>query len=200
MKAFIVESNYPKDFYHRALDGFTVRNLLNTIQVECELRMVLDEKHFALAIEEAVQKECHVFHLSCHGDDNGIALSDNTPLSWDAFAEMFQKVAHAPEVLVMSTCCGASGEIGKAFTKRKKRPKIIFGSTKALSYSQYCAAWAILYHRLASDGVSRDAAQNAIRQIVAVVDDSFMYRRWYDLKKQYRYYPGKGIRFVVKQA
>ncbi len=200
MNVFIVESSYPRDFYHESLDGLSVKSLLNTIWVDCELRMVLNGAYFRRAIREAAEKEYTVLHLSCHGDENGIAFTDNSQPTWDEFAQMFQVLPSVPPVLVMSSCCGADGDIGRAFKRRTKRPKIIFGSTKALTYSEYCTAWAILYHRFKCDGANRKTAMTAMRQISAVVNDSFVYRRWDSQSGFYRHFPPRDARYIIKET
>jgi hypothetical protein len=97
----------------------------------------------------------------------------------------------------MSACCGASSGIGKAFASRTFRPKIIFGSTDSLSYSQYALAWTILYRRFMISGVNRNAARRALRDICAIVHPTFLYRRWDDDSKKYRSYPSAGVRYAV---
>ncbi|MFT8518981.1 hypothetical protein [Acetobacter syzygii] len=106
----------------------------------------------------------------------------------------------APPVLVMSACCGASSGIAKAFAKQKKHPQIILGSQKALSFSEYAAAWSILYHRFQSDNLDRNTAQLALKQIVAVVDKSFRYLRWDNEKEKFLQYPVSGKSYTVSEV
>ena len=200
MKVLIVESSYPGDFYKRELDGVSVAGLLNTIRVKNELRFVLDAKHLKHAIEECARREFDVLHVSSHGDENGIALANNKGPTWDEFAGAFQQAPKAPKVLVMSSCCGASSGIGEAFASAEKRPGIILGSTKELSFSHYATAWAILYHNFRTKGVGRDSAQVALKQISAVVHKSFVYRRWDEGEAAYKVFPGHGVRYEVRKS
>jgi hypothetical protein len=199
MKVFIIESSYPKDFYTDRLDGLAARNLLNTMGVENQLRMVLDLGFFKQAIRDAAAHGFDVLHLSCHGNDDGIALCDNTQPTWDDFVRIFDDMRYSPSALVMSACCGASSGISTAFRDVTHRPKIIFGSTTPLGYSEYCVAWAILYHRLQVDGVRRNAARIAMQHINAVVVDQFVYRRWDDDREAYASYPGRGFTYSVQE-
>jgi hypothetical protein len=200
MKVFIIDSSYPRDFYKDRLDGFVARNLLNTMDVQNKLRMVIDLDHFKEAIRDAAAHEFDVLHLSCHGDDSGIALCDNSQPSWKEFAKIFDDKRYSPSALIMSACCGASGGIGEAFRNVKHRPMIIFGSITPLSYGEYCAAWAILYHRLTVDGVNRPAARTAMEHINAVVTHQFVYRRWNDENGGYAYVPGKHVTYSVEET
>jgi hypothetical protein len=89
--------------------------------------MVIDHEHFGIAIAAAAKQDFEVIHLSCHGNDDGIALSDDTRLNWAEFATIFETHQCRPLVLVMSTCFGAASGIGDAFRKLTHGPAIIFG-------------------------------------------------------------------------
>jgi hypothetical protein len=157
----------------------------------------IDHAHFGKAIAAAAKQDFEVIHLSCHGNDDGIALSDDTRLNWAEFATIFKTHQCRPLVLVMSTCCGAASGIGDAFRKLTHCPAIILGSTTPLSYADYCVAWAILYRQLPEDGVTRGAAKTAMRKINAVVANQFVYRRWDSKTRKYLYYPSKGRTYSV---
>ena len=196
----IIESSYPEDFYHNRLDGNSVSGLLYTMRIENKLRYVLDFEHFKKALEECAEGRFEVLHISCHGGEDGIALADNVQPDWNEFCGAFQDMDYVPPVLVMSACCGASSGIAQAFARQEKHPKIILGSQKALTYSQYAAAWSILYHRFQSGKLNRDTAQLALKQIVAVVDKSFRYLRWDGEKKKFLHYPCSGKSYTILET
>jgi hypothetical protein len=83
-------------------------------------------------------------------------------------------------------CTGKRGEISS-----------IFGPSDERSYAEYTVAWAILYHRFKTDGVTKDAAQQALKEIHAVVSDKFLYRRWSDSGCEYRFYPRKTDKYQI---
>ena len=197
MKVLIVESSYPNDFYKQKLDGIAAQGILKILGVSNELRFVLDRKHFRKAIADAKEMSCSLIHLSCHGGEDGIALANNCQVNWDQFADLFQEIAWCPYALVMSSCCGATSGIRKAFETKSQRPGIIFGSSDERSYAEYTVAWAILYHRFKMDGVTKDAAQHALKEIHAVVSDKFLYRRWSDSGGEYRFYPRKTDKYQI---
>jgi hypothetical protein len=155
---------------------------------------------FEKAIAHAARNNFDILHLSCHGGDDGIALCDDTRLNWEEFVGYFESYKYLPSALIMSTCCGASSKIGEAFGKAQHGPWIIFGSTVPLGYSEYCVAWAILYHQLNISGVKRGSAQTALQKITAVVSDKFRYRRWDEDRVAYLYYPLKGISYEVTET
>lgn len=198
MKILVVEANNPEDFYRERLDGRGVHTLLDAMQVKSELRMVLRPKYLRAAIIRAA-RDFDVLHLSCHGDEDGISIVD-ADLSWEEFVDLFRDTPHDLPALVLSSCCGASSDITRAFATSAKRPRIIFGSTEALTYGDYCVAWAILYNRFRTNGVSRDSARQAMKQINAVVHQSFVYRRWDEQTKRYLKYPRSGEKYEVAKV
>jgi hypothetical protein len=200
MNVFIIESSYPKDFYRQQLDGIAAQGILNILGVRNKLRFALDLKHFESAIAEAKARNYAVIHLSCHGDKNGVALANGDQLSWDEFADSFQRNDLCPKALVMSSCCGATRGIRKVFENKAKRPAIIFGSSDERSYGEYTVAWAILYHRFKEDGINKDSAQQALKEINAVVSDKFLYRRWSNSRGEYLSYPGEGAKYEITKS
>jgi hypothetical protein len=197
MKVFIIESSNPEDFYRQELDGIAAQGILNILGVRNELRFALNREQFEKAIADAKTLNSTVIHLSCHGNKDGVALTSNYQPTWDKFASFFQNIRWCPKALVMSACCGATSGIRKAFENKPKKPNIIFGSSDERSYGEYAVAWAILYHRFKRDGIDRGSAQRALKDINAVVSDKFLYRRWSNSKKEYRFYPAKGKKYKI---
>jgi hypothetical protein len=87
--------------------------------------------------------------------------------------------------------------LAKAFSNVQKRPKIIIGSTDERYPADYVAAWTLLYRRFKRSGINRDAAQDVLEQICAVVHKNFRYFRWDEERERYLRYPGTGRRFDV---
>jgi hypothetical protein len=200
MKVFIIESSYPKDFYRQKLDGIAAQGILNILSISNQLRFALDREHFEKAIADAKALDSTVIHLSCHGDQDGIALANNYQPTWDKFADLFQDNGWCPKALVMSSCCGATSGIRNAFKNKPKRPGIIFGSSDGRSYGEYTVAWAILYHRFKKDGIDKHSARQAVKEISAVVSDKFLYRRWSASRDEYRSYPGKEEKYEITRT
>jgi len=121
VRVFIIESSYPEDFYKQKLDGIAAQGTLNILGVTNEFRFVLDRQHFERAIADARGLNCGLIHLSCHGDEDGIALADNHQPAWDEFADFFQRNNWCPNALVMSSCCGATSGIRKSLREKAKK-------------------------------------------------------------------------------
>lgn len=85
----------------------------------------------------------------------------------------------------------------KSLQEKAKRPEIIFGSSDERSYGEYTVAWAILYRRFKKDGINKDSAKQALKEIHAVVSDKFLYRRWNTAQGEYVFYPRKGETYEI---
>jgi hypothetical protein len=199
MKLLIIEASYPKDFFSERLDGHVTHHLTKLLRIDSRLVYALDKRHLAKAVALAATDGYDVVHLSCHGADDGIAVTDNTDVDWPEFVRLFDANRYSPDALVMSSCCGAADGLADEFEKVKSRPKIIFGSTDERDYNEYAVAWTILYNLFHTDGVHRDVAREALRATSAIVHQNFRYLRWHDSRHEYLQYPGEGRRFEVTE-
>jgi hypothetical protein len=197
MKVLIVESSTPKDFFSEELDGPLTHHLTKLLGINSKLVYGLNELHLKKAVALAAKDRCDVLHISCHGREAGITLTDKGKVDWPMFVEMFTENRCAPKALVMSSCWGAADGLADEFEKVRYRPNIIFGSTDPRYYNEYAVAWTILYNAFSNDGVHRTVAREALRAICAVAHRNFRYLRWHDEKKAYVQYPGEGRRYEI---
>jgi hypothetical protein len=194
MKAFIAGSVSPEEFYNRDWEGHVVEEIVRLLGGKTSYRIVLNAKLLCKAIKTASENVYDIFHLSCHGSEKGIRLSDKTYMSWGELADCFQKADHVPTALVLSSCVGGESGIARAFKERKRRPRVIFGAEAKekkhlLTFPGACISWPILYTALATGGMTREAFKDAVNKMNQVTSHRFVYRRW-DGEK-YRRYPSQ---------
>lgn len=91
LKVFIAESVSPEDFYNRDWEGHVVEEIVRLLDGKASYRIVLNAELLCRAIKTASENDYDIFHLSCHGDEVGIRLSNQKDLSWDELADCFQK-------------------------------------------------------------------------------------------------------------
>ncbi|WLA63791.1 hypothetical protein [Bradyrhizobium diazoefficiens] len=201
---YIIDSNYPEDHYADRADGAVAQYILKALNIRADMRLALNREHFESAVHRALKAGCDVLHISCHGDDDGIGMTDDDPdiasrggILWPDFVNLFQGRYDPPQALVMSACCGASSNLGRAFTRADKRPGMIIGSTDKRPHSDYVAAWALLYRRFRRKGIEKEQAQEVLEQICAAVHRNFRYLRWDEERERYLRYPGLDQRFEV---
>lgn len=203
-KVYVIDSNYPEDHFFERADGIIVQHVLRALGISADLKLALDRDHFKKAVVRAIKAGCDVIHVSTHGNEDGIAVCNDIRdgsrpegFEWEEFVGLFQGRGEPPKALIMAACNGASSKLAKAFASVPKRPKIIIGSTDERYPADYVAAWALLYRRFKRSGFKRDAAQEVLEQICAVVHENFRYFRWDDERERYLRYPGTGRQFDV---
>lgn len=192
LRVFIAESLRPLDFYKGRLDGKAARDVLKIEHGQVEYRITFDLKRLRLAVREAANLGCfNVFHLSCHGDEAGIELTDGSSIDWLTLAQILKDFAAPERILVMSSCCGGNIELTKALMKEGARFGWVFGAIDSVGFTDSCLAWSVLYRQLSesSNGCARSVAQEAVDLINTFVKGSFVYRRWDDTRSRYRVYP-----------
>jgi hypothetical protein len=194
LRTFIAESVSPSDFYHRQWEGHVVEEIVRLLDGKTSYRIVMNASLLRRAIRRASKDECNVFHLSCHGSEKGIRLSDDTRISWEDLADYFQGFDDVPPALVLSSCVGGHGRIARAFEQRKRRPPVIFGAEAKeekhlLTFAGACISWPILYTALATGGMTRQVLKEAVSKMNRITPHRFVYRRL--VGDQYRRYPAK---------
>lgn len=125
----VAESVGPRDFYLRRTDGYAAHEVLRIQQTTADYRVSLDKARLIRAIAEAHLYKFKVFHLSCHGNDDGVVLSDGCFLDWLSLGKLFRRYASEDRVLVLSCCSGGYVGVTKAFKKENIVFGFVFGST-----------------------------------------------------------------------
>ncbi len=77
------------------LDGNSTSQLLRLLKIDFEMRVALDEMRLSRALKVAHDDNFDVIHISCHGDDKGIQLSDRKCIDWGPLASLFSKTQGA---------------------------------------------------------------------------------------------------------
>ena len=192
-KILIAESVFPDDFYADDREGHVVEAMSRVLHWKASYKIALNAKTLCRAIKAAANGEYEILHLSCHGDEEGIQLTDETELSWDDLADCFQDAGRTPYALVISSCVGGDAGVAHAFGNRKCRPSVIFGAEgrdgHRITFPGACISWPILYTSLARAGLTRDAFKDAVTKMNLVTKHEFVYRRWH--KGKYRRYPSR---------
>jgi hypothetical protein len=184
---FLAEAVGAEDFYEGRTDGFAANEVLKIQQVRSSYRIVFDVAHLSRTIADATSGDYDVLHISAHGDDTGISLTNGDFVSWYDLARMlkpFGGVADKPnKILVVSSCMGGYVGLSKALQKRGVAFRFIFGSTarSGVGFTHSCIAWSIPYNRFVELGSRRftlTELRTTLDRINQVVPGDFVYRRW----------------------
>jgi hypothetical protein len=194
LKVFIAESLSHEDFYNRDWEGHAAEEIVRLLDGQARYRVVLSRTLLRKAIKESGTDGYSIFHLSCHGNKDGVQLSGLRDVSWQQLAEYFQAAKSVPDALVISSCVGGDAGIARAFEKLDQRPAVIFGAEAAkksdvITLPNACISWSILYSVLAEQGMTPDAFKEAVDKMNKVTPHQFAYRRWHGGK--YKRYPAK---------
>jgi hypothetical protein len=192
-KILIAESAAPEDFYAEDCEGHVVQAMARVLHWKATYKIALNAKTLCRAIRAASSGAYDILHLSCHGDEEGIQLTDEAELSWEELADCFQEIEQIPRALVISSCLGGDNGIARAFQDRKRRPSVIFGAegkrNRRITFRGACITWPILYTSLAKIGLTPEAFKDAISKMNLITKHQFVYRRWDEGK--YRRYPSR---------
>jgi hypothetical protein len=184
---FIAESVQADDFYEGRTDGFAANEVLKIQQVRTSYEIVFDIDHLVRAVNDAVAGDYEVLHLSAHGNDSGITLTDRGIVTWLDLAEIVKSFGGSrrgpDKVLVVSSCMGGYVGLSKALQKVGVAFRFIFGSTAntGVGFTHSCLACSILYNRFVELGSSRFVLRElrmTLDKINQVVPGDFVYRRW----------------------
>lgn len=186
-RVFIAESLAPDDFYDRRVDGFAANEVLKIQGCASDYRVVLNRKFLRRAIEDASGNGYSVFHLSCHGDENGIQLADSDFIDWLTLARMLRDFANEDRCLVMASCNGGHYGLTKALRKTRSIFGYVLGSLSKVGFVDSALAWSVLYRDIIEDGLNRATLIHAVEKINSVAPGDFVVRRWNN--KIYLRYP-----------
>jgi hypothetical protein len=151
----IIES--PNDF--DLLDGRTEGRMLweamQLSKIPCCYNLAVSRKVFDFAMADRL-RQAHaqfnvwpILHLSMHGNEKGVCLTDGTFLDWSALREgmkPFLDLMPGGGLVCMSTCSGAYGQI-IAMDEKSDKPAFwaIVGSKESISWQDSALAFATFY-------------------------------------------------------
>jgi hypothetical protein len=184
---FIAESVRAEDFYEGRTDGFAANEVLKIQQVRTSYKIIFDKAHLVRAIHDAFDGGFEVLHISAHGNQAGISLSNGKFVTWLDLASLLRIFGGTPKkahrILVVSSCMGGYVGLSKALQERLVAFRFIFGSTanRGVGFTHSCLAWSILYNRfveLESQRFNRAELRTTLDSVNKVVPGDFVYRRW----------------------
>lgn len=146
------------------------------------------ERSFRERLLEAMQKyQSHpIFHLSMHGNTDGIALTDRTFVDWACLRDLIAPVTNAAThgmLLCMSTCYGASARRIVVETSTEVRLWALVGNRNEASWADAAIGYSAFYHRLFK-GAPIDEAVEAMKR--ASGNDDFELMHGHELKASWK--------------
>ena len=106
MRAYVVESVSPANFFNREWEGHVVQEIVRLLGGRTFYRIAIGRQYLDKALRHARRADCDIFHLSRHGNDMGVCLTNDDSVSWDELATAFERANYAPDALILSSCLG----------------------------------------------------------------------------------------------
>jgi len=157
MKGFvhIVESPSADDLLDGRTEGRVLREALRLAGISQWYSLATNRQTFFKALEESLvkawgyHKQPPILHLSMHGDNEGIGLTDRTFLSWEELRHILTPVTNAMQgglLICMSSCFGTAG-CRMAMHEQQDNPFWgLVGNTASPSWADAAVAYVTFYH------------------------------------------------------
>jgi hypothetical protein len=190
----VAESLDEEAIYREQREGVAVAEIGRLLCINMQYRQIISRDSLKRAVEEARKSNAIILHLSCHGDAEGIQLTDGSEITWSELAELTQPHATPARALVVSACSGGVHGLTKHLGTGDLRPYgFIIGPSGNIALSDACVAWCLFYRRLIHQGqrLTRDAILAAVKDINSYLDVGVVSRRWDTNAGKYLKFEGK---------
>lgn len=168
---YIVESPSPDDFYSNRSEGALLASAAALDGIPSVVRIVINHEKLVQALSFGIvdaakhhPSRLPILHISAHGYDDGIQLSDGGTLSWEHLRELLiplNKALNGGLILCMSTCKGYSA--CRMAMHASHNPSLPFcalvANTDEPRWSSTAVGYAAFYHRLLLGASVRDAVE-----------------------------------------
>lgn len=165
---YIVESPSQIDLYHKRYEGEALAKALTLAGIPSEHKLVVSEEalraSFAIGLKEVLEEHpghLPIIHLSAHGAEKGIQLTNERVIDWKRLREILGPVNTALKghlLLCMSACHGFSA-CRMAFQDGDIPFGIVVGNSGDPTWSDTTVGYAAFYHLLKKGKSISDAVQ-----------------------------------------
>jgi hypothetical protein len=150
----IIESPSPNDIFDARTEGSVLRESLRVAGIAAQYNIAVNIAKFHDALDLCIQSQADepdtllVLHLSMHGNESGVELTDGSFLYWQQMSDVLRHVAQGKLLLCMSSCFGFSG-CRMALDDGGVYPFLgIIGHRGKANLSDLAVGYAAFYHRL----------------------------------------------------
>jgi len=203
MNVFVIESPNPYDLLDGRNEADSLVNICKMFGHKAVSFFVKNRMEFQSAIKyvadvEAKSGDLFCYHLSCHGNDSGVAFGPDF-LDWEKLAisiiPILENTSLKNKSIMIISACGANeqeltGKISGLDEKAKSSiapPSYIFVYDESeVKWNDALLSWAILYHKL---GKVRKIDKSEIQELLKGMDllefGKLIYFRWDENKQKY---------------
>jgi hypothetical protein len=188
----IIESPSAADLLTDQIEGRALCGALQIARIPHRYNLASNLETFRLALSERLIQAIHEFesdrrkpilHLSMHGNEQGVGLTDSSFLSWSDLQRELQPLLNAMQgglLICMSSCFGSSG-CRIAMHDSKDHPFwALVGNSSSVEWSDAAIAYITFYHHFFK---GRDIDHCVMNMRVASGDNNFSQLSGYAAKK-----------------
>lgn len=187
---YVIESPSPGDLFEERSERGLLKEALRLSGVPAVMRMVIDRRSLERALKDDIREvflrrnaklqekgkpfEVPIVHISAHGNESGIRLSDGSDVSWTDLGDLlrpFSKLIKGKLILSLSSCQGLAAKV-LAREVASCPFRAIVGHDGKPNWSDAAVGFTVFYHLL-KKGVTAVAAEEAVRAATADGDLSF---------------------------
>jgi hypothetical protein len=154
---YIIESPKPEDLLDNRFEGRVLEEALGLAEIPYSYSLSISKEMFVRCMGPRLSNEIlrlrslPILHLSMHGDQNGIALTDGEHIEWSELAELIRplvKILKGRLIISLSACYSAAG-CRMAMTNSSDLPfGLLVGSLSQVAWADAAVAYVAFYHRL----------------------------------------------------
>lgn len=194
----IVESPSANDLLDGRTEGRLLSEALQLAGIPYQYNLATNSSTFERCFRERLltgmqAHQSHpMFHLSMHGNRDGVALTDKSFLDWAALRRIIAPVSNATTnglLLCMSTCHGAEAKRIAVETVDEVKLWALVGPLAEASWSDSAIAYTAFYHRFFK-GASIEDAVAAMR--AAAGTETFTLIHGEHLRESWRSFAAQG--------
>ncbi len=177
---YIVESPNPQDLMENRCEGHTLGSFLALAGIEYRYTLTVNKAVFVDAIQQKLRAEAFrlnmlpILHISAHGNEYGIELTDGSFIFWTELGQLLKPahdISNTGLIVCLSACSGAFGtQMAMQDFDSKVFGALVSHSGKAI-WSDAAVGYVAFYNRL-SKGHSFQACVDAMCS--ATGDNRFM--------------------------
>jgi len=170
----IIESPSDADIYDGRSEGQLLTEALRLSGITPTYNVVVNLTRFVAALTHFVDQRQNnpavipILHLSMHGTERGILLTDRSSISWTELRNLLWAAAEGHVLLCMSTCFGFTG-CQMAMSSEKPPFLAIVGHPSTVNWDDAAVAYIAFYHRMFR-GATVPQAVEAMREAAGTPD------------------------------
>lgn len=154
----IVESPSPEELHNGVTEGRVLCSFLDTAGIPYSYSLAVNLDRFCIAmtdeVEDVIDKlnKIPILHLSVHGSEEGIQLTNQEKLLWSKLAGYISPINNLINGglgVCMSCCCGVHGiQMAEVIRRRNLPYKWLVGSFADVQLPDVALAYSVFYRRL----------------------------------------------------